>query len=181
MYNEQRLIELVREKALEVGDFTLASGKKASFYLDCRKLTLDSEGAIQVAAGMWEKIENDVPDAVGGMAVGSVPIAAAIICQAGMLQKQLSGFFVRKDAKQHGTGKLVEGPVSPGQTAVIVEDVVTTGGSSVTAIESAREFGLQINKAITIIDRGQGGAEAFQSIGVELISLLTLEQLGISQ
>ena len=180
MYNEQRLIELVREKALETGEFTLASGKKANFYLDCRKLTLDSEGANQIAAGIWELIKNDLPDAVGGMAVGSVPIATSVICLAGRHDARLSGFFVRKDTKQHGTGKQVEGPVRPGQSAIIVEDVVTTGGSSLSAIETGRAFGLTIEKAITVIDRGQGGAEAFRSVGVELLSLLTLEQLGLA-
>ena len=178
-YERQALIDLIREKALEFGDFTLASGKKASFYLDCRKVTLDSRGANLIAAGMLELLADDYPDAVGGMAIGADPITGAIITRAGQTERPLRGFIVRKEAKQHGTGQAVEGPVQPGDRVVIVEDVVTSGGSALRAIEQAEQFGLQVIGALTIVDRLAGGAEAFAARGVPLRSLLTIADLGI--
>lgn len=170
---------LIREKALEFGDFTLASGKKASFYLDCRKVTLDSQGANLIAEGLLELLGDALPDAVGGMAIGADPITAAVITVAGRQHKRLRGFIVRKEAKDHGKGRDVEGPVQTGDTAVIVEDVVTTGGSSLKAIEKAEEAGLKILGVLAIIDRLQGGAEAFASRGYPLRTLFTIRDFGI--
>jgi orotate phosphoribosyltransferase len=179
MYDKQTLIALVREKALEFGDFTLASGRKASYYLDCRKLTLDSAGANQVGEGILDLLGNDLPDAVGGMAVGADPITAAVITLAHLQGKKLRGFIVRKEAKAHGKGRDVEGPVQPGDTCVIVEDVVTTGGSSLAAIEKVEAFGLKVLGVIAIIDRLEGGAEAFAAKGYKLRSLLTIKDFGL--
>src|SRR5262245_15296195 len=126
MYDRATLMELVRQLALSLGDFTLASGKKSKYYLDCRKVTLDSAGANLIADGMLELLGANLPDAVGGMAIGADPITAALITVAGRSGKKLRGFIVRKEAKQHGTGRDVEGPVSAGESVVIVEGVVTT-------------------------------------------------------
>jgi hypothetical protein len=101
MYNKSALMTLVRELALQLGDFTLASGKKSKYYLDCRKVTLDSAGANLIADGMLEVLGDKLPDAVGGMAIGADPITAAIITVAGRSGKKLKGFIVRKEAKQH--------------------------------------------------------------------------------
>jgi orotate phosphoribosyltransferase len=179
-YQESRLIELVRAHALVFGEFRLASGATANFYLDCRKLTLQSEGANQIAAGIWSRIERDLPDAIGGMAVGAVPIVASVLSLAGWRGVCLAGFFVRKEAKQHGTGKSLEGPVQPGQRAVIVEDVITSGGSCLAAIAAAREFGLVVDRAIAVIDRRPGNHPEFAAAGVDVESLLTIDQLGLS-
>lgn len=179
MYQRSRLIELVREKALEFGQFTLASGKQASFYLDCRRLTLDSLGANVVAEGILDLLGDNIPDAVGGMAIGADPITAAVITVAGQRGLPLKGFIVRKEGKQHGTGRDVEGPVQPGDSAVIVEDVVTTGGSSLQAIQKVESFGMEVCRVIAIIDRLEGGAEAFANAGYKFDSLLTVRDLGI--
>lgn len=179
MYDKQALIALVREKALEFGDFTLASGKKASYYLDCRKVTLDSAGANLVAEGILDLLGDSLPDAVGGMAIGADPITAAVITVAGQRDKPLKGFIVRKEAKAHGKGRDVEGPVEGGETVVIVEDVVTTGGSSLKAIEKVKAAGLQVQGVIAIIDRLEGGAQAFAEQGHELQTLLTIRDFGI--
>ena len=183
-YDRQALIDLIREQALEFGDFTLASGKKASFYLDCRKVTLDSRGANLIAAGMLEQMaadfpEDNFPDAVGGMAIGADPITGAIVTLSGQSDRPLRGFIVRKEAKQHGKGQAVEGPVSAGDRVVIVEDVVTTGGSALLAIDQAVAAGLQVIGALTIIDRQAGGAEAFAAKGVPLKSLFTIAEFGL--
>ena len=178
-YDKQALMDLVKEKALKFGDFTLASGKKAKFYLDCRQVTLDSQGAKLIAAGMLELIGSDLPDAVGGMAIGADPITGAIITLAGMRGQQLRGVIVRKEAKGHGTGRTVEGPVQSGEEIVIVEDVVTTGGSSLQAIERCEEFGLKVRGVLAIIDRLEGGKEAFAAKGYELQTLFTVRDFGI--
>jgi orotate phosphoribosyltransferase len=179
VYDKQRLIELVKTLGLRFGDFTLASGKKASFYLDCRKVTLDSQGAVQIAYGMMELLQKNWPDAVGGMAIGADPITASIVTLAGLQGKPIKGFIVRKEAKQHGTGNDVEGPVVPGLSCVIVEDVVTTGGSSLAAIQKVEAFGLKVQGVLAIIDRLEGGAQAFAAKGYQLQTLLTIRDFGI--
>jgi len=179
MYDRNGLIELLREKAIEFGDFTLASGKKASFYLDCRKVTLDPIGANLVAAGILELLDGRLPNAIGGMAIGADPITAAVITVAGQRKLALKGFIVRKEAKSHGKGRTVEGPVEPGDTAVIVEDTVTTGGSSLQAIERAEAAGLKVQGVIAIVDRLEGGAEAFSRAGIDFQTLLTVHDLGL--
>ena len=179
LYDRQRLIELVKQHALRFGDFTLASGAKATYYLDCRKLTLDSEGANVIASGILDTMGDELPDAVGGMAIGADPITAAVITCAWQQGKPLKGFIVRKEAKAHGTGKQVEGPVESGQTAVMVEDVITTGGSSLRAIDHAREFGLTVDRIIAIVDRGENSAEIFANVGVKFTALVHVSELGI--
>ncbi|TWU41382.1 Orotate phosphoribosyltransferase [Novipirellula aureliae] len=180
-YDRSALIDLLRREALSRGDFTLASGKKASYYLDCRKITLHPQGANLIGSGMLQVIQDSetMPDAVGGMAIGADPITASIVTIAGQQNLPLKGFMVRKEAKGHGTGKQVEGPVEPGQSVVIVEDVITSGGSAIQAAEAAEAFGLKVLYVIGIIDRLAGGAEAFAAKGLELKVLTTIRDFGI--
>jgi orotate phosphoribosyltransferase len=182
MYDRDALQSLIREKALKFGEFTLASGKQAKYYLDCRQVTLDSQGARLIGAGMLDLIAGDLPDLpelVGGMAIGADPITAAILTLAGVRGLALRGVMVRKEAKQHGTGKLVEGPFREGESIVIVEDVVTTGGSSLLAIERCEAVGLNVKRVLAIIDRLEGGREAFAARGYELTTLFTIRDFGI--
>ena len=178
-YDRNALIDLIRQEALEFGDFTLASGKKASFYLDCRKVTLDSRGTNLIAEGILELLRNSMPDAIGGMAIGADPITAAVITVAGQVAIPLRGFIVRKEAKSHGKGRDVEGPVKPGHTAIIVEDTVTTGGSALAAIEKAETAGLKVQGVVAIVDRLEGGREAFSRAGYKLQTLLTIRDFDI--
>jgi orotate phosphoribosyltransferase len=180
-YDRDALLELIRTESLRRGDFTLASGKKASYYLDCRNVTLHPKGANLIAAGMLDVIRaaGDLPDAVGGMAIGADPITASIVTLAGQQNLPLKGFMVRKEAKGHGTGKQVEGPVAAGQRVVIVEDVITSGGSALKAVDAAREFGLVVERVVAIIDRLAGGEEAFKAKGLELLTLTTIRDFGI--
>lgn len=178
-YDQKYLIDLIKQHALQFGDFTLASGKKASFYLDCRKLTLHPLGANQIGAGMLSLLSDNMPNAIGGMAIGADPITAATITLAGQRQLDLLGFIVRKEAKQHGTGRQVEGPVQPGMTAVVVEDVVTSGGSALKAVDAAREFGLQVTEILAVIDRLEGGREVIEAAGLKLRTLVHVGDLGI--
>lgn len=179
VYDKQALIDLIRTSALAFGDFTLASGKKASFYLDCRKVTLDSRGARLIGEGMLDLIASDMPQLVGGMAIGADPITAAILTVAGQRGVPLRGVMVRKESKQHGTGKFVEGPFAAGEELVVVEDVVTTGGSSLLAIERSEAVGLKVRRVLAIVDRLEGGREAFGQRGYELTTLCTIRDFGI--
>lgn len=179
MYDRQALLQLVRDKALKFGNFTLASGKQATYYLDGKQVTLDAQGARLVGEGILELIGEELPAAVGGMAIGADPITAAIVTIAGTRDVPLKGFLVRKESKTHGTGQYIEGPVKAGDRVVIVEDVVTTGGSSLLAIERAEEFGLVVTSVIAIIDRMEGGAAAFESRGYPFKSLFTIRDFGV--
>jgi len=180
-YNRERLKELIQEKALKFGDFTLASGKTATYYLDGKQVVLDSEGAMLIGEGILDLIiEGGVfPDAVGGMAIGADPITASVITIAGTQGIPLKGCMVRKETKDHGTQKFVEGPVQSGEHIIVVEDVVTTGGSSMLAIERLEAAGLIIDEVIAIIDRMEGGKDAFISHGYKFRSLFTIEDFGI--
>ncbi len=179
MYDRQALSDLIKQQALKFGDFTLASGKQANFYLDCRQVTLDSRGAQLIGAGMLEMLADDIPDLVGGMAIGADPITAAILTLAGIQNIPLRGVMVRKEPKGHGLGKHVEGPYKEGERLVIVEDVVTTGGSSLKAIEHCEAVGLKVDRVLAIIDRLEGGREAFAARGYELTTLFTIKDFGI--
>ena len=120
-----------------------------------------------------------MPAAIGGMSIGADPITAAVVTMSAVRGTPLLGFMVRKESKGHGTNQYIEGPVQPGQTAVIVEDVVTTGGSSLQAIERVEAFGLKIVGVLAIIDRMEGGAEAFAQRGYPFASLLSIRDFGI--
>jgi len=179
MYDRQALVQLIREQALQIGDFTLASGKKSTYYLDCRKVTLDARGAQLIGAGMLDLLGDPLPPLVGGMAIGADPITAAMLTLAGTRGIPLRGVIVRKEAKEHGTGKRVEGPYASGEELVIVEDVVTTGGSSLRAIEHCESVGLRVKRVLAIIDRLEGGREAFSQRGYELSTLVTIKDFGL--
>lgn len=179
MFDCQTLITLVRNKALRTGDFTLASGKRASYYLDGKQVTLDPVGARLIGEGILDLLGDDLPSAVGGMSIGADPITAAVVTIAGVRGLPLVGFLIRKEAKGHGTNRFIEGPVKPGDSVVIVEDVVTTGGSSLAAIERSLEFGLRVQKVVAIVDRLEGAADAFAEHGYPFSSLLTVRDLGI--
>jgi orotate phosphoribosyltransferase len=180
VYDKEALIALIRHKALKYGTFTLASGKKASYYLDGKQVTLDPNGARLIAEGILDLLrEETIPDAIGGMSIGADPITASVVAMSAVRGTPITGFMVRKEPKGHGTNQYIEGPVQPGQRVVIVEDVVTTGGSSLKAIERAEAFGLKVIRVIAIIDRMEGGAQAFAQRGYPLSSLLTIRDFGI--
>ena len=180
MYDREALVSLVRHKALKFGDFTLASGKKASYYLDGKQVTLDPTGSRLVAEGILDMLDDGpMPAAVGGMSIGADPITSAVVTMSAVRDTPVRGFMVRKESKGHGTGQYIEGPVEPGDEVVVVEDVVTTGGSSLTAIERIEAFGMNVIGIIAIIDRLEGGAEAFKERGYKFSSLLTVQDFGI--
>ncbi len=179
MSARQELIDVFRARALKFGNFTLASGKSSSYYLDGKQVTLHSRGLRLVAEGLLDLLHDVSFDAIGGMSIGADPIIGAVLAVADQRQRDLAGFLVRKEAKGHGTQKFLEGPVEPGHKVVIVDDVVTTGGSALQAVDRAITFGCQIVCVVGVIDRKEGGAKNFADRGLPFRSLLTIEDFGI--
>jgi orotate phosphoribosyltransferase len=177
----RELIELIETRALKRGTFRLASGREASFYLDAKQVVLEARGSMLVGRAILERLQGlgPLPAAVGGMSIGADPITSAVVTMAGVANLPLKGFLVRKEPKDHGTKRYVEGPVAPGDRVVIVEDVVTTAGSSLVAIDRAIEFGLVVERVVVVIDRLAGGREALAARGIPLESLVTIRDLGI--
>ncbi len=144
--------------AVKTGDFTLASGKKSNVYIDCRKITLHPEGSRLIAKIILEKIKNIKVDAIGGLTLGADPITSAVVALS-----EIPGFIVRKKEKEHGTKQKIEGHISSGWNVVIVEDVATTGGSTLQAIEAVEEIGAKVVKVVAVVDREEGSKEALKN------------------
>jgi orotate phosphoribosyltransferase len=181
-YDRQRLVALYRERGLKFGDFTLASGKKSSYYLDSKQITLHAEGLQVVSEGLLDLLEGVDFAAIGGMSIGADPIVGGVLAVAAKRGRpNLQGFLIRKEAKGHGTGRFVEGPVQPGAKVVIVDDVITTGGSSLTAIDRIVEFGCSVVQVVAIVDRLEGGAAAFAARGLPFRALLSIIDFGIAR
>ncbi len=177
-----RLIALLKRDALRTGEFTLASGRTSHYYVDGRKVTLSAEGAATIAAGVLDAIAARFPEvtAVGGLTMGADPIVGATLALAPSRGRHdLRGFLVRKEAKGHGTGRLVEGPLEPGQIVAIVDDVATTGGSSIQAVEAVEAMGAEVACVIVVLDRLEGAAEAFAARGLPFHALTTIRDLGV--
>ncbi len=176
---QQRLAEIIKSESLRTGDFVLASGKRSTYYLDCRRTTLHPEGAWLVGQMVCERIDRcewDV-DAVGGLTLGADPVATATSIASFLRKKPLSAFLVRKERKAHGTGQQIEGAPPKGSRVVLVEDVVTTGGSTIIAAEAAKQAGLEVVGAIVLVDREEGGRGALADHGISLEALFTAKEL----
>jgi len=175
------LIAYIRELAVFHGDFVLTSGRHASYYVDLRRVSLDHRAAPLIGRVMTDLIQ-DIPDiaAVGGLTMGADPIVGAILARAHAYGRaDLKGFLVRKEAKSHGTGRQVEGPVEKGVTVAIVDDVATTGGSSLQAVDAIEAMGGTVSVVLAVLDRLEGAAEAFAARGVPFRALLTIRDLGV--
>jgi orotate phosphoribosyltransferase len=180
-YEREKLIALLQRDALKRGTFTLASGRKSHYYVDGRKVTLSAQGAAVVGAGVLEQL-TDLPEinAVGGLTMGADPIVGATLALAPSAGfGHLRGFLVRKEAKAHGTGNLVEGPLEPGSTVAIVDDVATTGGSSLQAVHAVEAMGCKVAIVVVVLDRLEGAAATFATRGLPFRSLLTIRDLGV--
>ena len=178
---ETQLTENIRNRSYREGDFTLASGKKSKFYIDLKATTLHPEGAFLIGELAFELIRREglAIDAVGGLTLGADPLATAVSLSARAHGVIWPAFIVRKEPKDHGTGRYVEGVenLKPGASVLVLEDVVTTGGSSLKAIERLREAGYRPVAALTVVDRQQGGEEAIRAAGVGFYKLLSISQI----
>jgi len=176
--NRQKLIELLREKSVRTGSFTLASGKTSDFYVDVRQTSLHSAGSWLIAEELLAAIGDEV-EGVGGLTMGADPLACSTAAVAHTHGRPLHAFLIRKQAKEHGTGQYVEGlsNFSKGSPVTIVEDTTTTGGSLLTAIERAEAAGLKVVQCITVVDREEGASERIQAAGYTLEALTNRSEL----
>lgn len=178
------LIHLLATRSAKRGDFVLASGRRSSLYVDCRLTTMSPEGQLLIGRVALAALRDTgwPVDAVGGLTLGADPIAYAIAHASALAAEREEGelvraFTVRKEAKQHGTGKLLEGPFQSGDRVVVVEDVITTGGSALKAVEAIRAAGGTILGVLALVDREEGGREALEAAGLSVVSLVTATQL----
>ena len=165
---KERLAEIIRKKSFAYRDnppFILTSGRTSNFYFNCKPTTLDSEGMNLIGEIVFEMLRDTDVTAAGGLTLGADPIANALSLISYQRGKPIKSFIVRKEVKGHGTKSAIEGDVRPGEKIVILDDVITTGGSTITAIERAREAGLVIERVIVLIDREEGGRENIREKG----------------
>lgn len=172
-----------RTGAIMFGDFTLKSGQRSTYYLDVRKLLLDPQGLMltsEACASIFNTFEE--ADVVAGVELGAVPLSSAILLTFAQknVQPPVRGAVIRKKVKDHGTAKRVEGYIKPNDIVVIVEDVVTTGSSTVEAIKAAWDEGLKVCGVIAVIDREQGGKKAIEDMGVEYYPLMKVADLNLT-
>jgi orotate phosphoribosyltransferase len=170
----ERLIELLTERSFERRKVTLASGKESDFFVDCKQTILTAEGHALVGDLMFDALQSLGPvDAVGGVELGGCPLASSVSLVSFQKGSPLPALYVRKEQKDHGTAKRIEGDKSlrPGLRVALLEDVVTTGGSSLKALQVLREAGCEVAGIIALVDRLEGGAEAIAQAGVKLIAL----------
>jgi len=174
------LAELIKQHALRLGDFTLASGQKSTYFIDGKMVTLQAEGLYCLSRCILDRIAGEDVQAVGGMSIGADPITGGVVALAGDEGLPLIGFLVRKEQKDHGTRQQIEGPVPEGARVVMLEDVVTTGGSTLQAIAAIeREKQATVVKVITMVDRLQGARENLAAAGYELEAIFTIAELGV--
>lgn len=173
---KERLGEIILERSFKYSEnppFTLASGRKSNFYFNCKPTTLDPEGMNLIGAIIFEMLKDTDVTAAGGLTLGADPIANALAVISYQKGKPIKSFIVRKDVKDHGTKSAIEGNVGPGEKIAIIDDVITTGGSTITAIEQARKAGLNVEMVITLIDREEGGRENILKYADKIRSILT--------
>lgn len=179
--SKNSLIKLIRKLSYREGDFTLASGQRSKFYVDLKATTLHPDGAFLIGELAVEVLAHEKlnVEGVGGLTLGADPLATAISLAARERGLIWPAFIVRKEPKDHGTARYIEGTenLRPGAEVVVLEDVVTTGGSSLKAIERLREAGYHPIAAITVVDREQGGAEKIRAAGVKFFSLVRIRDI----
>ncbi|HLS92513.1 MAG TPA: orotate phosphoribosyltransferase [Microbacterium sp.] len=179
--DRQQLIELITDEAVFHGDFTLSSGKKATYYVDMRKLTLDHRAAPAIGRIMSDLIADiDGVVAVGGLTLGADPIANAVMHASADTDRPLDAFVVRKEPKDHGRGRQIEGAEVEGKRVVVLEDTSTTGQSALKAVEALRKAGAEVVAVAVIVDRKTGAQAAIEAEGLEWRAAIDLDDLGLA-
>ena len=174
---KENLLTLLAQQAYRFGDFSLASGKKSSHYVNCKPVSLSGPGLLSISS-LFLKQLNESDNAVAGLTLGADPLVSGVVMLAAQSGINLSGLIVRKEAKGHGTGAWLEGPLPPqGSVITVLEDVVTTGGSSLKAVEKLRNQGYLVNQVLAIVDREEGGVDAMTKANLDLNSLFFLKEI----
>ena len=173
------LLSILRRESVRFGQFTLAHGGTSNVYVDARLTVLRSDAAGLVGRVLLDTMDQRGfrPSAVGGMAAGAIPLTTAVVMEADAAGRKLAGFFVRKEAKDHGRGRRIEGVEHPQGTAVILEDTATTGKSTLAAVEAARDAGFEVVGAVALVDRGMGAGPLLGDAGVPFASAFGLDDL----
>ena len=183
-YDADRLIDIIRDRSYREGTFTLASGRTSRFYINMKPTMMHPEGAYLIARGLCDMLRDYDAAYVGGLEMGAVPIAASIAPVSYLLGAPVGTFFIRKQAKDHGTRALVEGLAEgvsvDGATVVVLEDVTTTGGSAMKAVSALRGDGASVAAVLTVVDRQEGAADAFATAEIPFRALLTIDDLSRS-
>jgi orotate phosphoribosyltransferase len=176
-----RLRELLRERSVRHGDFLLASGRRSSFYVDARQTTMSGEGLVLIGTVGLERLATCgwQPQLVGGLTLGADPVAYALASAAAARGMALDAFTVRKQPKDHGTGRRIEGCFVPGARVVVVEDVLTTGQSALEALAAVESEGGHVLGVLTVVDREEGGRTALEQAGYKVEALVTARDLGL--
>ena len=173
---KERLIEIILERSFKYSDdppFTLVSGLKSNFYFNCKPTTLDPEGMNLIGSLVFDMLAGSGVTAAGGLTLGADPIANALSVISFQRGKPVKSFIVRKETKDHGTKSRIEGTVKAGESVVILDDVITTGGSTIAAIAAAREAGLNVKRVIALVDREEGGRENIEKEVSDVRAVLT--------
>ena len=175
------LEELLLSRSVRHGDFVLASGQRSSYYIDCRLTTMSAEGMVLIGREGVRTIRDAgwKATAVGGLTLGADPVAYAIAAASLAEGPAMDAFTVRKEPKQHGTQRLIEGNFTPGAAVVVVEDVITSGGSALKAIEAVTAEGGSVAGVLAVVDREQGGRERLEAAGFPVRTLTTASALGL--
>ncbi|PKP57932.1 MAG: orotate phosphoribosyltransferase [Candidatus Altiarchaeales archaeon HGW-Altiarchaeales-1] len=173
-----KLLNLIK-KVITYSDIELSSGKKSSFYIDGRILTLSPEGAYLIGEVFFDLLKDKNVDAVGGLELGAVPICGAVAAISYLKGRPIRTFIVRKEPKKHGLRKQIEGPIKKGDKVIIIDDVVTTGGSILKAIECAEKEGLVVVGAVALFDRLEGAKEKFKEKNINFISIFSKDDLNV--
>ncbi|HEX6434631.1 MAG TPA: orotate phosphoribosyltransferase [Gemmatimonadales bacterium] len=181
MTQHESLRRLLLERSVQRGDFTLASGRKSSFYIDCRPTTMSAEGLVLIGQMGWNAIQAAgwQPAGVGGLTMGADPVAYAIAAASLVSDTPVDAFSVRKHTKDHGTGRLIEGNFQSGDAVVVVEDVITSGESARRAIAAVQQAGGQVLGVLAVVDRQEGGKDLLEAQGHTVVALTTVGDLGL--
>ncbi len=177
---KERLIAIILERSFKYSDnppFTLVSGRTSNYYYNCKPTTLDPEGMNLIGELVFAMLADSVVTAAGGLTLGADPIANALSVISFQKGRPIKSFIVRKDAKDHGTKSAIEGNIRPGEKVAILDDVITTGGSTITAIQRASEEGLVIDRVIALIDREEGGRENIMAHVTRVEAVLTRTEI----
>ncbi len=173
----EELRRLLADVAVLRGDFVLSSGKRSSYYVDARLVSLSARGSLLIGQVFLGMLQEDLPDAVGGLTLGADPIVSAITTVSALGSRPIDGLIVRKEAKTHGGRRRIEGPWKQGMAVAIVEDTVTTGASALEAASAVRDEGGAATGVYGLIDRQEGGREAIEAAGYPVFTAFTISEL----
>jgi orotate phosphoribosyltransferase len=183
MTDLELLQRLLLERSVRRGDFVLASGRRSTYYIDCRLTTMSAQGMVLIGRIGWAAVQQAgwQPVSVGGLTMGADPVAYAIAAASFGSPRHVNAFSVRKDVKAHGTGRSIEGNFSSGDSVVVVEDVITSGESAARAAAAVVQAGGRVLGVLAVVDREQGGRRMLESHGHSVVTLTTAARLGLSE